>query len=166
MIGPELTALIGKKPARVILLQFIAREKKRGRPPFSIQELDALRTLLESIEPLSEIIKVKEKAIRSHQRKMQKAGSEKSMVLIRERIEAPMDVTLGDQKTELKQSDKSVHLTFNEEEGATMPNMQIGVTEDEVLELTHKTDDVIQKEAQSFITSSKSSDEKSESSIL
>ena len=127
MLGPELASQVGKKPARLLLLRFIANEKKRGHKPYTHQELEALRTLVESIEPMKDIIGEKIKEIQTQRRKMKRAGKGKSMVIIREEVTSEIEVEIGDQTTVLEKQDGPITVTYDREPGAEGPNVIEGV---------------------------------------
>ena len=81
-----------------MLMKYISRLRKEGKPPLSPREVDAYKVLLISIEPLRRLIFEKELENIRLQRQMRQSSLEKKSVVVKEKITAKTKVTI-DQKT-------------------------------------------------------------------
>lgn len=114
LLGPGLAEDVGVKPAHVILLRFIAMEKKRGGKTYTREQITAIKRLIEAAEPLTDQIDTKRKIIDEYKKKISQSGEGKSIVKIRETIEAPVEIMMGDQKTILKRGDHPKTITYDD----------------------------------------------------
>ncbi|MBZ0266338.1 FapA family protein [bacterium] len=123
LIGPDLAEQIGVKPANTILLQFVASEKRISRRSYSTSELRAFKKLIETAEPLTKMIDTKKEIIEEYRRKIAEAGPDASIVRIRQKITAPTEVTVGDQRINLREDDVPSEISYNKNPNSKVPTI-------------------------------------------
>ncbi len=121
LLGPDLAEQVGSLPASIILLRFIGQEKRRGREQFTRDQIDAIKRLVETAEPLSHYIDAKQKIIEDYKKRIERTGSGKSIVKIKEKISSDVEVTIGDQIIKLEKSITPLEISYNPDQTSTIP---------------------------------------------
>ncbi|MDP8286677.1 MAG: FapA family protein, partial [Candidatus Electryonea clarkiae] len=125
LLGEKLAADIGVKPVQTILIKFVSQEKKKGHPPYSQEQLQSIRTLIESIEPLMMLIQEKNESLDVQREKMKNIDKSKGVVLIKEKVTVPIDIEIGGEKTTIEDraGPMNIKLKFSEEKDAMVADV-------------------------------------------
>jgi len=79
-----------------LLVEFMKKLRARGYPELDEETIESLRRLLTSIAPLKEVLVEKNEEIETLQKKASDESASKPIVVIREKIQDPVDVTIND----------------------------------------------------------------------
>ncbi len=115
IFGPKMIAKLREANIQQILLQHINMQKHEGNSRLDKDRIKSLKILLNSIPALKDIIAEKTAELNILQSKADDDSIKKPIVVIRESIEDPVDVTMDDQKMQIEPSHKGVAVALSKD---------------------------------------------------
>lgn len=94
-----------------LLVEFMKKLRARGFPELDEEIIESLRRLLTSVAPLKEVLVEKNEEIETLQKKANDESASKPVVVIREKIQDPVDITINDKTQTIEPSEGGAAIT-------------------------------------------------------
>jgi hypothetical protein len=116
--GPDIIQRAGQGNVQRLLLEQL-ENLRSGKNKLSSEQVQSVKKLLEAIKPLNNILEEKRSEISTLMQKANEEDSDKPIVIIREKIQDPIDITLDDASATLEPTDQGVMITVSDEGAIT-----------------------------------------------
>ncbi len=114
IFGPETLAQVGKENLQLVFLRELENLRSRGYSKLSNDQVQCLKKLLDLVKPLRNVLAEKRDETEILRQKASEDDSDKPVVIIRERIQDPVDVILDEVAASLPPAPQGVVLSITE----------------------------------------------------
>lgn len=113
IFGDEVIRRLSGANHQQLLVEYMKRLHGRGYADLDEETIEPLRKLLSTVNPLQSVIAEKEDEIKTLQKKASDESAHKPIVVIRERIQDPVDVVIHDKRATVGASQQGTAVTIS-----------------------------------------------------
>jgi len=119
--GKETLEQITRDSLQAVVLKELKRRRQSGHGKLTPEQAQAIKILLESFNPMKGVLAEKNDEVHSLMRKAHEEGSEKPVVVIREKLCAPVEVTIDSKTQSVGPTESGVVITSGDGQITTQP---------------------------------------------
>ncbi|HEX7344063.1 MAG TPA: hypothetical protein VF398_07350, partial [bacterium] len=119
--GKETLEQITRDSLQAVVLKELKRRRQAGHGKLTPAQAQAIKILLESFNPMKGILAEKNDEVHSLMRKAHEEGSEKPVVVIREKLSAPVEVTIDSKTQSVGPTESGVVISSGDGQITTQP---------------------------------------------